>query len=157
MTSDEYTFITKEGLERLTKELSELKTQKRREIADRIREAKELGDLSENAEYTEAKEEHAFNEKKILEIEHIIKNAQVIKENKKAPGVVTVGSRIKVLNKEKAKTEYKIVGSNEADPINGKISNESPIGKAFLGKRVGEKAVVETPKGELEFEIAEIS
>ena len=155
--TDEYTFITREGLARLKKELQYLKTEKRKEIAERIKEAKELGDLSENAEYTEAKEEQGFTASKIAEIEHIVKRAQVIEETKKVTDKVVVGCSIMVKNNGGEESEYTIVGSNEADPANGKISNESPFGRAFLGKKIGEKATVKTPKGELEFEIVKIS
>lgn len=152
--TDEYTFITKEGLKRLSEELNYLKTTKRKEIAERIREAKELGDLSENAEYTEAKEEQAFIEGKIIELEYIIKNSQVIESEKKTDRV-TVGSKIKIKSNGQ-EFEYLIVGSNESDPSNGKISNESPLGKAFLNKKIGEVVIVAVPQGKVEFKIISI-
>lgn len=155
--NDEFTFITREGLERLKKELEYLKTEKRKEIAERIRQAKELGDLSENAEYTEAKEEQGFVESKIAEIDQIVKRAKVIEDTKRASDKVNVGSSIKVKSLAGEESEYTIVGSKEADPQNGKISNESPFGRALLGKKAGEKTKVKTPKGELEFEIVKIS
>lgn len=152
--ADNNTFITKEGLERLKLELQDLKTNKRKEIAERIREAKELGDLSENAEYTEAKEEQAFAEGKIIELEHVIKNCQVI-EAGKISDVVIVGSKVKI-SADGKQFEYTIVGSNEADPTNGLISNESPMGKAFLNKRIGDIAEVKLPQGVRKFEILAI-
>lgn len=155
MMQDQNTFITEEGLIKLEKELSYLKTDKRKEIAERIREAKELGDLSENAEYTETKEEQAFVEGKIIELEHVLKNSQVIKSDKKS-GIVRVGSKIK-LESENKKFEYVIVGSNEADPSNGKISNESPMGKAFLEKKVGDLVEVDAPQGKIKFTITAIA
>ncbi|MBU0612719.1 transcription elongation factor GreA [Patescibacteria group bacterium] len=151
---DNNTFITKEGLERLKIELEDLRKNKRKEIAERIREAKELGDLSENAEYAEAKDEQAFTEGKIIELDYVIKNCQVIK----AGGVsdtVLVGSRVKISANGK-EFEYTIIGSNEADPANGLISNESPMGKAFLGKRVGDIAEVKLPLGDKQFRILSI-
>ncbi|MFA6524662.1 MAG: transcription elongation factor GreA [Patescibacteria group bacterium] len=151
---DNNTFITKEGLERLKLELQTLKTTKRKQIAERIREAKELGDLSENAEYTEAKEEQAFAEGKIIELEHVIKNCQVIESGKLSDSVV-VGSKIKI-SSDNLESVYTIVGSNEADPSNGRISNESPIGKAFLGKKVGDIVEVKIPQGFKQFRIIEI-
>ncbi|PIY97008.1 MAG: transcription elongation factor GreA [Candidatus Kerfeldbacteria bacterium CG_4_10_14_0_8_um_filter_42_10] len=152
---DNNTFITKEGLAKLKKDLEYLKTEKRKEIAERIREAKELGDLSENAEYTEAKEEQAFVEGKIIELEYVIKNSQVIESDKKSD-CVRVGSKIK-LESENNKIEYIIVGSNESDPGKGKISNESPLGRAFLNKKIGEEVIVEVPQGAKKFKILGIN
>ncbi|MFA6271552.1 MAG: transcription elongation factor GreA [Patescibacteria group bacterium] len=151
---DNNTFITKEGLERLKLELQTLKTIKRKQIAERIREAKELGDLSENAEYTEAKEEQAFAEGKIIELEHVIKNCQVIESGKLSDSVV-VGSKIKI-SSDGIESVYTIVGSNEADPANGRISNESPMGKAFLNKKVGDSVEVKIPQGFKQFEIVKV-
>jgi len=154
MSQDQNTFITEEGLIKLEKEVAYLKTEKRKEIAERIREAKELGDLSENAEYTEAKEEQAFIEGKIIELEYIVKSSQIIEADKKSD-IVIVGSKIKVKSNNK-ELEYLIVGSNEADPSKGKISNKSPLGKAFLDKRVGEKVEVDVPQGKIAFTIESI-
>lgn len=152
--ADRQTYITSEGLEKLKKELFKLKNDRRKEMALRIQQAKEYGDLTENAEYIEAKNEQAFIEGRILELENIIKNAIIIK-NKKSNGVVNVGSIIKVKSENKEKG-YVIVGSQEADPGKGKISNESPLGQAFLGRRVGEIVEVKVPKGKLKFEIVAI-
>lgn len=153
--SKEQTFITEEGLEKLKKELNELKNIKRKEIAERIQEAKELGDLSENAEYVEAKNEQAFTEGRILEVESILKNVIIIKEKKKSSSIVEVGSKIKIKDDIETK-EYVIVGSNEADPSSGKISNESPIGQAFLGKKVGDIIEIKVPQGVKKFKILAI-
>ena len=147
--------LTKEGLEKLRNELEILRTTERQKIAQRIQTAKELGDLSENAEYSEAKEQQALNENRIAEIEDIIKNSEVIDSSKTGAGKVSIGSTITV-NNGKEDRSYTIVGSNEADPISGKISNESPMAISFLGKKVGEKAFVSTPKGDIEYEIREI-
>lgn len=151
---DQPTFITKEGYAQLKKELEFLKTDKRREIANRIQDAKELGDLSENAEYTEAKEEQSFTEGKILELEYLLKHAEII--GKTSSEIVSVGSTM-TLKSEKGKTvTYTIVGSNEANPLKGLISNESPLAKAFLGKKKGEAVKVSVPAGTIEYTIESI-
>lgn len=144
-------YLTQQGLKKLQQELTDLKIVKRREVADRIQQAKELGDLSENAEYVEAKTEQAFIEGRIVEIENTLRNALVIDETKKGD-TVAVGSTLTVKIEGKD-NEYSIVGSNEADPANGRISNESPLGKAFLGKRVGETVTINAPRGEMRYTI----
>lgn len=146
--------ITKEGYEKLKNELEYLKNKKRREIADRIQKAKDMGDLSENAEYSEAKDEQALNEGRIIDIENILKNLTIV-ENGGHKGEVGMGSTIaaKIGGNEKT---FTIVSFNEADPLIGKISNESPLGKAFLGRKKGEKIKVETPRGEMEYEILSV-
>ncbi|MEA1936642.1 MAG: transcription elongation factor GreA [Patescibacteria group bacterium] len=148
-------FITAEGLEKLKEELSYLKITKRQEIAKRIQVAKELGDLSENAEYSEAKEQQALNETKIAEMEKTLKNAEMIDDRHSRSNLVQIGSTIKVKN-GKAERVLTIVGSNEADPAEGKISNESPLAISFLGHKAGDSVKVETPKGEVEYEIVEV-
>jgi len=150
------TFITQEGLKKLEQDLKYLKTEKRREIANRIQTAKDLGDLSENAEYSQAKDELAFNEGRILELEDVIRNATVIKENKEK-NLVLVGNSIKIKDQETDEIkEYNIVGSQEADPVAGKISNESPLGKAFINKKKGEAVEITLPKGIVRYQIIEI-
>lgn len=150
------TFITEEGLDKLMRELDKLKKHKRKEIAERIQEAKELGDLSENAEYIEAKNEQAFVEGRVQEIENILKYATIIKQKKKSTGKVEVGSKIKIEDESETK-EYYIVGSSEADPADGKISNESPIGQAFLGKKKGDIIEIKVPQGTKKFKIIAIA
>lgn len=147
-------YITKEGLKKIQDELERRKVIIRQKIAQAIKEAKEQGDLSENAEYTEAKQQQNENESKISELEMIIKNSKIIEHNENTL-VVNVGScvRVRVNGKE---MEFQIVGSNEADPANFKISNESPIGKALLGKKKGEKVSVETPMGKTIYTLLEI-
>lgn len=145
MTEGKQAYVTKEGLEKLKEELSALKSVKRREIAERIQQAKELGDLSENAEYVEAKNEQAFTEGRIGEIEEIVRNAMIIPEHREGD-VVKIGSTVKATVEGNTVT-FVIVGSNESDPAAGRISNESPIGVAYLGKRIGDKAEVQTPRG----------
>lgn len=149
-------YVSAEFLEKLKEELRDLKTVKRRELADRIEAAKALGDLSENAEYHEAKDALGFVEGRILEIEDLLKHAQVIEHTAGEGTNVRVGSTVKVLVNGKEKT-FEIVGSNEADPLSGKISNESPIGTALLGAHVGDKVNVKTPSGVTVYEVLEIS
>ena len=152
---DKTNYLTSEGQQKLKDELDYLKKTKRSEIAIRIKEAKELGDLSENAEYADAREEQSFVEGRILELEEILKNARVIDPKNSAPGTVDIGDTIVIKRNEK-KFEYTIVGSNEASPSEGRISNESPLGKSFLGKKKGDKVEVKAPKGIVIYEIIQI-
>lgn len=150
------TYITLEGLEKLKQELLTLKNTKRKDVLERIQIAKEYGDLSENAEYADARDEQAFIEGRIAELEEFMKNAIIIKEQSKNISV-NIGSVVKIKDKSnKTVKEYEIVGSQESDPLSGKISNESPLGKAFLGHKVGEVVSVSLPKGVIEYEIVEI-
>jgi transcription elongation factor GreA len=146
--------ITPEGYEKLRQELEMRSTVKRREIAERIQSAKDLGDLSENAEYAEAKDEHAFNEGRIAELTQLIKNLTIV-ETKNGLDTVSMGSLVTAQTNGSQK-QFKIVSFNEADPMNGKISNESPIGLALLGKKVGDNITVKTPRGEMRYEIISI-
>ena len=148
-------YITKEGLEKLKAELENLRKNKMPEVVERIARAKELGDLSENAEYQDAKDEQGFIAGRIAELENLINKSELIEENQ-TKDVIAVGSTIKVICGGK-EYQYTITGSNEADPSKGLISNESPIGRAFLGRKVGDKVTVIIPKGEMECEILEIS
>jgi transcription elongation factor GreA len=147
-------YLSSERLEQLKQEFAELK-KRRLDIAKRLEEAKAQGDLSENAEYQEAKEEQAFNEGKILELAQIIRNAVVIENRGRKNDVVRVGSAVKVKSNNGTQI-FNIVGSEEADPFNGRISNESPTGRAFLDKKVGEEVEVETPKGKMKYKIVGI-
>ena len=148
-------FLTPEGLKKLKEELVMRKTEMRQKIAEIIKEAKEQGDLSENAEYSEAKRQQSDNERRIIELENEIRTSEVSSFDKKSKAV-QMGSKVRVkLNG--SEQEFCIVGSNEADPISGKISNESPIGQALLGKRADEKVKVMTPTGEKEYLIQEVS
>ncbi|TSC61586.1 MAG: transcription elongation factor GreA [Parcubacteria group bacterium Gr01-1014_106] len=151
------TLITEEGLKKLQDELHALKTVKRREVADAIQRAKEQGDLSENAEYVEAKEAQGHVEQRIAELEASLKNVEVIQKN----GVtnhtaVAVGDTV-TIRWNGDETSYTIVGANEADPAAGKISNESPVGTALLGKRVGDTTNIRTPSGVKEAHIVRIA
>ena len=148
-------YITPEGFERLKTELAELEGVKLKENAKRIAEAKDLGDLSENAEYHEAKRVQSFLAGKAKDIKYKIKYAEIIKDSQNSDNVV-VGCTVEV-SSEGEKETYKIVGSDEADPLKGSISANSPIGKALLGSKKGDKVVVKTPSGELEYEILKIT
>jgi len=146
-------YLSKEGLEQLKKELEGLKL-KRQEIAQRLEEAKALGDLSENTEYLQAKEAQGFNEGKILELEEVLKNAVVISKNG-GNSIVQIGGTVEV-NSQGEKQAFTIVGSEEAEPAKGKISNESPLGKAFLGHKAGDSVEVETPRGKANYKIISV-
>ena len=147
-------YLSEEGLERLKQQLQELKTVKRREIATRLEHAKSLGDLSENAEYQEAKEEQSLIESEIASIEDVIRDAVLIKKDHGTANV-GIGCTVTVKSGEKEET-YTIVGSEEASPQEGKISNESPLGRTFLGRKRGERVEVKTPAGLVDYEIVEI-
>ena len=154
--SDEV-LVTKEGLQKLKDELNYLVKVRRKEVAARLREAISYGDLSENSEYEEAKNDQAFVESRIVEIDMKIKKARVI-EGKATDNTVQIGSTINVRNlTDKTDETYKIVGSTEADPLSGKISNESPVGSRLLGSKEGDQLVVKVPGGEMKFKIVSIS
>jgi len=149
--------ITKEGLERLENELNELMSVKRPEIINRIKTAKELGDLSENAEYTAAKEEQSFIEGRIQELEGVIKHAKVVNGNgQNNSGVIGVGSKVTVEIAGQRDT-FEIVGPTESDPTNGKISIDSPVGQALLSHRAKESVSVETPDGKVAYKIIAVA
>lgn len=147
-------YLTKERFEELKTELETLKSGKRREVAERLKQAKEFGDLSENSEYSEAREEQSRVESRIFELEDVLKKVVII--NKGAVGDrVVIGSNVSV-KKDGQVFRYQIVGSNEAKPESGKISNESPLGRAFLDKKVGESVQVTTPGGHVAYQILKI-
>ena len=149
--------LTQEGYQKLEDELEILKTVRRREVADRIKVAISFGDISENAEYDEAKNEQAQVEERIIKLESMIRRAVIIDESKIDSNVVTIGSIVKVNDMDfEEEVEYPIVGSAEADPYEGKISNESPVGKALLGRTIGDIVDVQVPDGVAKFEILEI-
>lgn len=148
-------YVTPERLEALKKELEEMKTVSRMEVASRLKRAKELGDLSENSEYIEAREEQAQLERSIFDIEQLVKNAMIIKKPASGGDKIQIGSTFEVLKDGKT-LRYTIVGSREARPEAGLISNESPIGKAFLGGRVGDIIKVKVPMGEVVYKISRI-
>jgi transcription elongation factor GreA len=152
---EEKYYLTEERLAELKVELDELKTKARIEVAEHLKRAKEYGDLSENAEYAEAKEEQSRVEQRIFELEEMVKRAVIISEGQ-GGDTVTVGS-IVTIKKDGKSSSYTIVGSNESKPEEGKISNESPLGRAFLGHKVGDKVEVNTPSGKATYEITKIA
>lgn len=150
--------LTPDGLSKLEKELDHLKTVKRREVATRIKQALEFGDISENSEYDDAKNEQAFVEGRIATLEKMLRNARVIDQEDVDTEIVTVGSKVRLKDLERGEEyEYTLVGSAEADPASMRISNESPVGRAVIGKKVGEVVEVEVPAGTLKYEIVSIS
>lgn len=155
MRNNEKIFLTREGLEKLKKEYEKLTEVRRKEIAKRIQKAREQGDLTENAEYDSARDEQAQIEGRILELGEILKRAEVVRKTKVGEKRVELGTRVK-LHLEGQDQEFYIVGAPEADPVNGKISHESPLGQALLGKKVGDKIKVSTPAGEVSYKILEI-
>ena len=150
--------ITEDGLIKLKEELETLKTQGRTDIAEKIKVARGYGDLSENSEYDEAKNEQAKIEARIVELEAMLKNIEIIEDVKGSAKTVVFGVKVKALDMEfDEECEYRVVGSTEANPLEGKISDESPLGKALLGKNIGDEVIVDAPAGELKFKILEIS
>lgn len=157
MAAEKRNILTYEGLKKLEDEIQDLKVVRRKEVADKIKEAREQGDLSENAEYDAAKEEQREIEARIEEIEKILKNAEVVVEDEVDVDVINIGCKVKVYDMEyNEELEFRIVGSTEASSLQGKISNESPVGKALLRHKTGDVVAVETPAGVMEYKILEI-
>jgi transcription elongation factor GreA len=156
--SGEPVYITPEGLEKLKQELDTLVNEKRIDLAKRLHFAIKQGDLSENADYQAAKEEQGFLEGRILELKQAIRNAVLIEKSDKDDGIVRLGSEITVqeIGFDDQETYY-LVGATEADPAHGRISNESPLGKALLGHKAGDKVSVRAPAGKIQFEILEVA
>lgn len=148
--------VTKQGLAKLESELKQLTTVQRPEVAEKIKRAREVGGTENNAEYDDAKNEQAFVEGRILMLENIIKNALVI-ESPAVPGIVELGDKVLIQNQDGKIEQFTIVGSTEANPVEGKISNESPVGRALLGKKTGDKVEVKTPAGLFKLIIMEVS
>ena len=149
--------LTYEGLRQLEEELQELKVNKRKQVAEKIKEAREQGDLSENAEYDAAKDEQRDIEARIEEIDKKMKNAEVVVEDEVDVDVINIGCMVRILDMEyNDELEYKIVGSTEANSLKGKISNESPVGKALMGARKGDVISVDTHSGMIQYKILEI-
>ncbi|MBM3143370.1 MAG: transcription elongation factor GreA [Chloroflexi bacterium] len=149
-------YLTIEGEKELRKELERLKGPTRQEIAKRLKSAIEMGDLSENAEYAATKEQQGFIEGRIQEIEYILREAVIIEANNGHNDIVTVGAKVTIREEDYPEEVYHLVGIKEADPSNGRISNESPMGQALLGKKVGDKIHVQTPDGKLDLTILNI-
>ena len=155
MTQKDF-IITQEGLDKLKAELEHLLSVRRWEVADKIRQAKEIGGTENNAEYDDAKNDQSFVEGRILLLENAIRNAVVI-ESPSSPNMVELGDKVLIQNQDGKIEQFIIVGSAEANPVEGKISNESPVGQALLGKKVGDKLEVPTPAGVLKLSIMEVS
>ena len=150
--------MTRAGLEALEKELEELKTVRRKDVAEKIKVARGFGDLSENSEYDEAKNEQGFIESRIAQLEAMLKHARVIDNDDLSLEHVSVGTHVKIEDEDGEVEEYDITGSTEADPLNGKISDESPVGAALMGQKVGQTVTVTLPNGgTIDFKILEIS
>ncbi|OES44295.1 transcription elongation factor GreA [Domibacillus iocasae] len=157
MSNEKVYPMTREGKEKLEQELEQLKSVKRKEVVERIKIARSFGDLSENSEYDSAKEEQAFVEGRIGTIETMIRNAKIIEASEMNADEVSLGKTVTFIELPDGEEEsYTIVGSAEADPFEGKISNDSPIAKSMLGKRVGDKVIVQTPAGEMNVKIVSI-
>jgi transcription elongation factor GreA len=157
MTDRNQELVTPEGLEKLQQELSYLTDVRRKEVADRIRQAREFGDISENSEYDDAKGEQALLERRISEIQRRIRNAKVVDPSEVDTGAVDLGTRVtlRVVDGGQERT-FQIVGANESDPGSGKLSHASPVGRAVLKRRVGEKVTVSTPRGATQYEIVNV-
>lgn len=150
--------LTDEGLKNLEEELEMLKTVRRKEIAEKIKVALSFGDLSENSEYDEAKNDQAMTEARIADIESMLKNVKLIDEEELTTEIIHIGSKVRVNDVEFDEVcDYQIVGSSEADPANGRISDESPVGKSLLGHKTGDRIEVETPGGIMVYEVLEIA
>ncbi|WP_404292359.1 transcription elongation factor GreA [Cytobacillus kochii] len=158
MSTEKVFPMTQEGKAKLEQELENLKTVKRKEVVERIKIARSFGDLSENSEYDSAKEEQAFVEGRITTLENMIRNAKIITEDEMKGDAVSLGSTVTFIELPDGEEEtYSIVGSAEADPFEGKISNDSPIAKSLIGKKVGEEVSVQTPGGEMSVKITSIN
>ena len=155
---NEEMLLTKEGYDKIVAEHEELVSVRRAEVAERIKEAISYGDISENAEYDSAKNEQAELEERIYTLENMIRKAKIVQEDDVKGDVVNVGLKVKIKDIDAGfEEEFSIVGATESDPFNGKISNESSVGKALIGHRVGDKVAVEVPDGTINYEIIEIS
>lgn len=156
--NDKEIVLTQEGLAKLEQELDELKTVHRKEVNDRIRQAKEFGDISENAEYEDAKQEQAFVEGRIIRLEQMIRNARIIDASGATAEDVQLGASVKVKDLRSSEVfEFSIVGSAESDPPNKRLSNESPLGRALIGRRKGDTVDVETPRGKVQYKIEAVN
>ncbi|MGH3087757.1 MAG: transcription elongation factor GreA [Rubrobacteraceae bacterium] len=158
MTDKSQELMTPEGLAKLQEEFKHLTEVKRKEVADRIRQAREFGDLSENSEYDDAKNEQGLLERRISELQRRLRNAKVVDPSEADKDAVDLGTRVtlRALGGKGSERTFQIVGSNESDPASGKLSHASPVGKAVLRRRVGEKVTVATPRGSTEYEIVNV-
>jgi transcription elongation factor GreA len=158
MTDRNQELVTPEGLEKLQYELTHLTEVRRKEVADRIRQAREFGDISENSEYDDAKTEQGLLERRISEIQRRIRNAKVVDPSGADTGAVDLGTRVtlRLVGGENKERTFQIVGANESDPTSGKLSHASPVGRAVLKRRVGDKVTVSTPRGSTQYEIVNV-
>ncbi|WP_078552701.1 transcription elongation factor GreA [Bacillus alkalicellulosilyticus] len=157
MVEEKKHYMTLEGKQKLEDELEYLKSERRKEVVERIKVARSFGDLSENSEYDSAKEEQAFVEGRISQVENILRNAVIIEDDGNNTNVVSLGKTVRFVElPDGDEEEYTIVGSAESDPFEGKISNDSPMAQSLLGRSIGEKVTVNTPGGEMEVEILEV-
>ncbi|WLD92185.1 transcription elongation factor GreA [Alkalihalobacillus sp. AL-G] len=157
MAAEKKHYMTVEGKKKLENELEYLKTEKRKEVVERIKVARSFGDLSENSEYDAAKDEQAFIEARIQQLEKMVRNAEIIQEQDQDPNVVSIGKSVKFIELPDGEEEaYQIVGSAEADPFEGKISNDSPMARSLLGRTIGDEVTVQTPGGEMNVRIVEV-
>lgn len=157
MTDRNQELVTREGLEKLQQELTHLTEVRRKEVADRIRQAREFGDISENSEYDDAKTEQGLLERRISEVQRRVRNAKVVDPSETEQGSVDVGTVVTLRRVGKGEERtFKIVGANESDPTSGKLSHASPVGRAVLKRRVGETVTVATPRGSTEYEIVNV-
>jgi len=157
MATEKSYYMTQEGKEKLENELHYLKTDKRQEVVERIKIARDFGDLSENSEYDAAKDEQAFVEQRIAQIEKMIRNAEIIENDDNNSNIVALGKSVTFIELPDGEEEtYKIVGSAEADPFEGRISNDSPMAKSLIGQEVGEEVTVTTPGGDIQVKITKV-
>src|SRR5215204_704828 len=158
MTDKNQELVTPEGLEKLQKELSYLTEVRRKEVADRIRQARDFGDISENSEYDDAKNEQGLLERRIGELQRRVRNVKVVDPSEADDDAVDLGTRVtlRVVGREGQERTFQIVGANESDPTSGKLSHASPVGRAVLKRKVGEKVMVSTPRGATEYEIVNV-
>ncbi len=149
--------LTQEGYDKLQEEIEYLTTHKRREVAERIKTAREFGDISENSEYDDAKNEQAHIESRILQLEHQLRNARIVDSHDVDTGAVSIGTKVTVPTPaQKTPTVFSRVGLPEADPLQDRLSNESPLGKALVGRKKGDKVTVSTPRGQVEYQVVKI-
>ncbi|GGP13734.1 transcription elongation factor GreA [Oceanobacillus neutriphilus] len=157
MAAEKSFYMTQEGKDKLEEELHYLKTDRRQEVVERIKVARDFGDLSENSEYDAAKDEQAFVEQRITQVEKMIRNAVIIENDNENPDVVSLGKSVTFIELPDGDEEtYTIVGSAEADPFEGKISNDSPMAKSLLGQEIGQEVTVSTPAGDIEVRITSV-
>jgi transcription elongation factor GreA len=157
MLEEKKHYMTVEGKKKLEEELTYLTTKKRKEVVERIKVARDFGDLSENSEYDAAKDEQAFVESRINQVEKMIRHAVIIEEDQANPDIVSIGKKVKIQELPDGEEEkYMIVGSAESDPLDGKISNDSPMARSLIGRSIGEEVVVSTPGGDVNVKILEV-